>query len=115
RSMELAQDKLRDQLQLQAKVISVENIQKHVANYYNIRSKDMRSKVRKRNIAYPRQIAMYLSKELTKMSMPEIADKFEKKDHTTILYAYRKIQKECLENPDLKQEIQRLTKLLKQG
>jgi len=114
-TMELAQDKLRDQLQLQAKVISVENIQKHVANYYNIRSKDMRSKVRKRNIAYPRQIAMYLSKELTKMSMPEIADKFEKKDHTTILYAYRKIQKECLENPDLKQEIQRLTKLLKQG
>ncbi|MDQ7003866.1 MAG: chromosomal replication initiator protein DnaA [Ghiorsea sp.] len=114
-TMELAQDKLRDQLQLQAKVITIENIQKHVANYYNIRIKDMRSKVRKRNIAYPRQIAMYLSKELTKMSMPEIADEFEKKDHTTILYAHRKIQKECLEKPDFQQEMQRLIKLLKQG
>ncbi|HIP06847.1 MAG TPA: chromosomal replication initiator protein DnaA [Mariprofundaceae bacterium] len=114
-TMELAQDKLRDQLQLQAKIISVENIQKTVANYFNIRTKDMRSKVRKRNIAYPRQVAMYLSKELTKMSMPEIAEKFEKKDHTTILYAHRKIQKECLEKSDFKQEIQRLIQLLKQG
>jgi len=113
-TMELAQDKLRDQLQLQAKVINIEDIQKQVANYYNIRSADMRSKVRKRNIAYPRQIAMYLSKELTKMSMPEIADKFEKKDHTTILYAHRKIQHECQQNPDLLLEIQRLTTLLKQ-
>jgi len=114
-TMELAQDKLRDQLQLQAKVINIEDIQKKVAHYYNIRTQDMRSKVRKRNVSFPRQVAMYLSKELTKMSMPEIADKFDKKDHTTILYAHRKIQKECVENPDFNQEVQRLIQLLKQG
>ncbi|MDX8381035.1 MAG: helix-turn-helix domain-containing protein, partial [Ghiorsea sp.] len=66
-------------------------------------------------IAFPRQVAMYLSKELTKMSMPEIADQFEKKDHTTILYAHRKIQQECSDNQDFNQEIQRLTTILKQG
>ncbi len=114
-TLELAQDKLRDQLQLQTKVITIEDIQKQVANYYNIRTKDMKSKVRKRNIAFPRQVAMYLSKELTKMSMPEIADNFDKKDHTTILYAHRKIQEQCNTNDDFNQEIQRLTKLLKQG
>ncbi len=113
-TMELAKDKLKDQLQLQSKVIDVDTIQKTVAQYYNIRTQDMRSKSRKRNIAYPRQIAMYLSKELTKLSMPEIADKFDKKDHTTILYAYRKIQKNCLKNPELKHEIQHLITLLKQ-
>jgi len=114
-TMELALDKLRDQLQLHSKIINIEDIQKQVAHYYNIRISDMKSKVRKRNIAFPRQVAMYLSKELTKMSMPEIADQFEKKDHTTILYAHRKIQQECLDNQDFNQEIQRLKTILKQG
>jgi chromosomal replication initiator protein len=114
-TMDLALDKLKDQLQLQTKVIDVEEIQKQVANYYNIRIQDMKSKVRKRNLAFPRQVAMYLSKELTKMSMPEIAEKFDKKDHTTVLYAHRKIQKECAENTNFNQEIQRLSQLLKQG
>jgi chromosomal replication initiator protein len=114
-TMELAQDKLRDQLNLQSKTITVEDIQKLVANYYNIRVHDMKSRVRKRNIAYPRQIAMYLSKELTRLSMPEIADKFDKKDHTTILYAHRKIQAEIEQNQEFADEINRLIQLLKQG
>jgi len=114
-TMELAQDKLRDQLNLQSKTITIEDIQKQVANYYHLRIQDMKSKVRKRNIAYPRQIAMYISKELTKMSMPEIADKFDKKDHTTILYAHRKIQAERNEDQDFDDEINRLITLLKQG
>ena len=114
-TMELAQDKLRDQLNLQSKTITIEEIQKQVANYYHLRIQDMKSKVRKRNIAYPRQIAMYISKELTKMSMPEIADKFDKKDHTTILYAHRKIQAERNQDQDFDDEINRLILLLKQG
>ncbi len=114
-TMALAQDKLRDQLQLKTKVINIEDIQKQVAHYYNIRLQDMKSKVRKRNIAYPRQIAMYISKELTKMSMPEIADRFDKKDHTTILYAHRKIKAEREESEDFNDEINRLMQLLKQG
>jgi len=114
-TMELAQDKLRDQLNLQSKTITVEEIQKQVANYYNVRIQDMKSKIRKRNIAYPRQVAMYISKELTKMSMPEIADKFDKKDHTTILYAHRKIQQERNQDQDFDDEINRLILLLKQG
>jgi len=114
-TMALAQDKLRDQLQLKSRVITIEEIQKQVANYYNIRIQDMKSKGRKRNIAYPRQVAMYISKELTKMSMPEIADRFEKKDHTTILYAYRKIQEERNTDKDFDEEMIRLMQLLKQG
>jgi chromosomal replication initiator protein len=114
-TMELAQDKLRDQLNLQSKTITIEEIQKQVANYYNVRIQDMKSKIRKRNIAYPRQVAMYISKELTKMSMPEIADKFDKKDHTTILYAHRKIQQERNQDQDFDDEINRLIQLLKQG
>ncbi len=114
-TMELAQDKLRDQLNLQSKTITIEEIQKQVANYYNVRIQDMKSKIRKRNIAYPRQVAMYISKELTKMSMPEIADKFDKKDHTTILYAHRKIQQERNQDQGFDDEINRLILLLKQG
>ncbi|OIP99689.1 MAG: chromosomal replication initiation protein DnaA [Zetaproteobacteria bacterium CG2_30_46_52] len=113
-TMALAQDKLRDQLQMKQVTVSIEDIQKQVAQFYNIRTQDMKSKVRKRNIAYPRQVAMYLCKELTKHSMPEIAERFEKKDHTTILYAYRKIQEERAQDANFDDEITRLIKLLKQ-
>ena len=114
-TMALAQVKLKDQLQMQQQTITVEDIQKQVANYYNIRTQDMKSKVRKRNIAFPRQVAMYLSKEMTRLSMPEIADKFDKKDHTTILYAHRKIEKERQNNPSFNDDVTRLMQLLKQG
>ena len=114
-TMELAQDKLKDQLQLKIKNISVEEIQKQVANYYNIRIQDMKSKGRKRNIAFPRQVAMYISKELTKLSMPELAERFDKKDHTTILYAHRKIQEERSSNPEFNDDVERLIKILKQS
>lgn len=113
-TMALALDKLHDQLHVKQVIVSVEDIQKQVAHYYNIRTQDMRSKVRKRNIAFPRQVAMYLCKELTKLSMPEIADRFDKKDHTTILYAYRKIQEERKNNQNFDDEVLRLTQVLKQ-
>jgi len=114
-TLELAQDKLKDLLQIKSKIVSIDDIQKQVANYYSIRIQDMKSKVRKRNIAFPRQIAMYISKELTNMSMPEIADRFEKKDHTTILYAYRKIQDERIKNKSLDEDVQKLINIIKNG
>ncbi len=75
----------------QDKVITIENIQKIVADYYKIRSSDMLSKNRSRTIARPRQIAMALAKELTNHSLPEIGNAFGGKDHTTVLYATRKV------------------------
>jgi len=114
-TMAFAQEKLKDQLQLKTNTVTTEEIQKQVANYYNIRIQDMKSKGRKRNIAFPRQVAMYICKVLTKMSMPEIADKFDKKDHTTILYAYRKIEEQRNTDPDFDDEVNRLLQLLRQG
>lgn len=112
--MDMARHVLRDQLQEEMRNISVEDIQKGVANYYNIRIQDLLSKKRTRTISFPRQIAMYASKELTSHSLPEIGEMFGGKDHTTILYAYRKIEKMRKEDKDFDDEIIRLLKLLKQ-
>jgi len=91
----------------------VDDIQKGVANYYNISIKEMLSKKRTRTVAFPRQIAMYACKELTSLSLPEIGEKFGGKDHTTILYAHRKIDKMRNEDRDFDDEIKRLISLLK--
>ena len=111
--MDVTRHVLRDQLQEDIRIISVDEIQKGVANYYNIRIQDMISKKRTRTIAFPRQIAMYASKELTTHSLPEIGDKFGGKDHTTILYAHRKIQQMRNEDKDFDDEMKRLLSLLK--
>jgi len=91
-TLEFAKDALRDLIAAQDKQITIENIQKVVAEYYKIRSSDMLSKNRSRTIARPRQMAMTLAKELTNHSLPEIGQAFGGKDHTTVLYATRKIQ-----------------------
>ena len=90
-TLDFAKEALRDMIAAQDKVITIENIQKIVADYYKIRSSDMLSKNRSRTIARPRQIAMSLAKELTNHSLPEIGNAFGGKDHTTVLYATRKI------------------------
>jgi len=82
---------LRDMLAAQDKMVSVENIQKTVAEYFKIRESDLRAAKRSRTIARPRQIAMALSKELTNHSLPEIGEKFGGRDHTTVLYATRRV------------------------
>jgi chromosomal replication initiator protein len=82
---------LRDLIAIQARQISVENIQKSVADYFKIRMADLLSKKRNRSLARPRQIAMALSKELTHHSLPEIGDAFGGRDHTTVLHACRKV------------------------
>lgn len=78
-------------LALQDKLVTVENIQKVVAEYYRIKVSDLKGKSRSRSIARPRQLAMALSKELTNRSLPEIGKNFGDKDHTTVLHACRKI------------------------
>lgn len=90
-TLDFAKDALRDMIAAQDKQITIENIQKVVAEYYKIRGSDMLSKNRSRTIARPRQIAMTLAKELTNHSLPEIGHAFGGKDHTTVLYATRKI------------------------
>jgi chromosomal replication initiator protein len=83
---------LRDLLALQEKLVTVENIQKTVAEYYKIRIADLLSKRRSRSIARPRQVAMALAKELTNHSLPEIGDAFGGRDHTTVLHACRRVK-----------------------
>jgi len=90
-TLELAKESLRDLLALQDKLVTIDNIQKTVAEYYKIRVADLISKRRTRSIARPRQVAMALAKELTNHSLPEIGDAFGGRDHTTVLHACRKV------------------------
>ncbi|HEX7062641.1 MAG TPA: chromosomal replication initiator protein DnaA [Woeseiaceae bacterium] len=90
-SLEFAKEALRDLLALQDRLVSIENIQKTVAEYYKIRVSDLLSKRRSRSIARPRQLAMALAKELTNHSLPEIGDAFGGRDHTTVLHGCRRI------------------------
>lgn len=89
--IDFAREALKDLLALQEKLISIENIQKTVAEYYKMRVADLLSKRRNRSVARPRQIAMALAKELTNHSLPEIGDAFGGRDHTTVIHACRKI------------------------
>jgi chromosomal replication initiator protein len=91
-TLEFAKEALRDVLALQNKLVTVENIQKTVAEYFKIRVADLLSKRRNRSIARPRQIAMALAKELTTHSLPEIGDGFGGRDHTTVLHACRRVK-----------------------
>ncbi len=90
-TVNLAKDALRDLIASAHKQVSIENIQKTVADFYKIKVADMYSKKRTRNLARPRQIAMALAKELTPLSLPEIGDSFGGRDHTTVLHACRKV------------------------
>ena len=112
-SIQLAREALRDLLSIQNRQISVENIQKTVADYYKIKVADMYSKKRPASIARPRQIAMYLAKELTQKSLPEIGELFGGRDHTTVLHAVRKIAAERQTNTELNQQLHVLEQTLK--
>jgi chromosomal replication initiator protein len=90
-SIEMAQEALKDLLALHQKLVTLESIQKTVAEYFKVRVSDLLSKKRTRSIARPRQIAMALAKELTSHSLPEIGDAFGGRDHTTVLHATRKV------------------------
>jgi len=109
----LAREALKDLLSIQNRQISVENIQKTVADFYKIKVADMYSKKRPASIARPRQIAMYLAKDMTKKSLPEIGELFGGRDHTTVLHAVRKIGDERQRNSELNQHLHVLEQTLK--
>jgi chromosomal replication initiator protein len=109
----LAREALKDLLSIQNRQISVENIQKTVADFYKIKVADMYSKKRPASIARPRQIAMYLAKEMTQKSLPEIGELFGGRDHTTVLHAVRKIGGERAKNTELNQQLHVLEQTLK--
>ena len=102
-TVDFTKEALKDLLTLQARLVTVENIQKTVADYYKVRVADLLSKRRSRSVARPRQVAMALAKELTNHSLPEIGDAFGGRDHTTVLHACRRI-KELRESEQRMQE-----------
>jgi len=112
-NIQLAREALKDLLSIQNRQISVENIQKTVADFYKIKVADMYSKKRPASIARPRQIAMYLAKELTQKSLPEIGELFGGRDHTTVLHAVRKMAGERQKNTELNQQLHVLEQTLK--
>ncbi len=112
-NIEVVKEALKDLLSLQKTLISVENIQKSVADFYNIKVADMYSKRRPANIAMPRQVAMYLAKELTQKSFPEIGDLFGGRDHTTVLHAVKKISDLRIRNTELNHQLHILEQQLK--
>ena len=112
-TIEVAKTALKDLLSIQNRQISVENIQKAVADFYSIKVADMYSKKRPANIARPRQIAMFMAKELTQKSLPEIGELFGGRDHTTVLHAVRKITEERSHDSQLNHEIHVIEQTLK--
>ena len=103
---------LKDLLALQQKMITLENIQKTVADYYKVRVADLLGKRRSRNVARPRQMAMALAKELTTHSLPEIGNAFGGRDHTTVLHAVRKVQQLREEDPRFEEDYNNLIKII---
>jgi len=111
--LELAKESLKDLLAVQNRQISIENIQKTVADYYKIKVAEMYSKKRTRNVARPRQVAMALAKELTHLSFPEIGDAFGGRDHTTVMYACRKIEELKVSESGMTRDISVLLQVLR--
>ena len=111
-TVETIKDSLKDLLAIQARQVSVENIQKTTAEYYNIKLSDLMSKRRSRSVARPRQMAMFLSKELTNFSLPEIGDSFGGRDHTTVIHACKKIKELREANLDIEEDYRKLLRVL---
>jgi chromosomal replication initiator protein len=111
-TIDFVNDALRDLLALQDKLVTIENIQKTVAEYYKVKVADLLSKRRSRSIARPRQMAMALAKELTNHSLPEIGDHFGGRDHTTVIHACRKVKELILEAGDFAEDYKNLMRTL---
>ncbi|WP_439106533.1 chromosomal replication initiator protein DnaA [Congregibacter sp.] len=110
--VDLVKESLKDLLALQDKQVSLDNIQRTVAEYYKIKVADLNSRRRNRSVARPRQVAMALAKELTNYSLPEIGDSFGGRDHTTVLHACRKIRELREMSSDIHEDYKNLLRLL---
>ena len=113
-SLDMAKVILKDMIQKTVKMINTDIIQKRVAEFFQISSFDLKSKRRHRNLVFPRQIAMYLSRKLTNLSLPEIGHFFGGKDHTTVIHSCKKIEHELEHNNELKNTIEKITILVQQ-
>jgi len=111
-TMDVAKEALKDLIALQARTLTLENIQKTVADFFNLRVSDLTSAKRTRTITRPRQIAMYISKELTGHSLPEIGDIYGGRDHTTVLHACRQVTKLREEDASLNEDVSALLHVL---
>jgi len=112
--VEAAEEALKDIVgSARQRQVTIDMIQNLVANHYSIKVTDMRSKKRTRVVTFPRQIAMYLARELTDASLPRIGEEFGGRDHTTVLHAYDKIQRMLQKNPSLQREISQLAQELR--
>ena len=111
-SLQLAEDSFRDIFKAREKAISTNDIQRAVAEYFNVRVTDLRSKKRERNISLPRQVAMHLCKELTNLSLEDIGKSFGGRDHSTVIHAQKKIEKICKENNEISIAIKQIKKSL---
>ncbi|QSZ27370.1 chromosomal replication initiator protein DnaA [Aceticella autotrophica] len=109
---ELAKDALKDLISNKTRQITIKLIQEEVCKFFNIRYEDFKSKKRTKTIAYPRQMAMYLSREMTDLSLPKIGEEFNK-DHTTVIHAYEKISNDIKNDDTLKKQIDELKKRIK--
>ena len=111
-TIDFVNEALRDLLALQDKLVTIDNIQKTVAEYYKVKVADLLSKRRSRSIARPRQMAMALSKDLTNHSLPEIGDHFGGRDHTTVIHACRKVKDLVSEAGDFGEDHKNLMRIL---
>lgn len=111
-TIEMAEKAINDISAQKEKVISADYIQEVVSKYFNINKRDLKSSKRSNDIAYPRQIAMYLCRDVAQMSFPKIGDEFGKRDHTTVMHGYNKIEKELKENSNTKLIVESVKKIL---
>ena len=112
-SLDLAKNILKDIIVEQSKEVTIENIQKVVANHYQIKTSDLKSAKRLKTLVLPRQIAMYIGRKLTSASYPEIGAKFGGKDHSTVIHAIKKIDKAMIEDIQLRSTVEKLTNSIK--
>ena len=111
-TMEMSEKAINDMIRQKESVISIEYIQDCVCKYFNITDKDLKSSQRSNDITYPRQIGMYLCRILTNESFPKIGDSFGKRDHTTVMHAFKKIEKDIKENSNTKLVVESVKKII---
>jgi chromosomal replication initiator protein len=113
-TLELTKEVLKDLLKEPKKLITVDFIQRCVAEEFGVSLQELKTKRRNKQVVFPRQIAMYLSRELTDLSLPEVGELFGGKDHTTVLHSYKKIKEDVYNNPDLKERVEKIIQVIKQ-
>jgi len=113
-TLKLAKDVLKDLLKEPKKLITVDFIQRCVAEEFGVSLQELKTKRRNKQVVFPRQIAMYLSRELTDLSLPEVGELFGGKDHTTVLHSYKKIKEDLYKNPELKERVEKVIQVIQQ-